>query len=485
MKPTNLALIDIAAEGSRRSVVTREAVDKVASDLGLSQAGDPAVMDEAARAAVVGLVGETAADLMSAPEFEVLTSGLSRLPPSAPAESFVWGAVATPKDVDPLVKAVVVYHRFNAGAVEVSERIGANDEFRRFVRQSNAEPNDTLASVIETEQRYVDRIGTFMDGINAMIASAERVFPGGGWTIASLLTLTSAVGGLTHSAGSLGRGWNLLFTPTPRCLDEVEALRIELAYAGGQVNELCGLNLLKYSMPSLSGLRRSLFEGGADFEATLSSFGVDGADPDRVVAIAEGVRQFFDLCDRLDGVLTQGGYRAEDMPDVISHVVLRRYLAAAAEANGVEWSSVEEQLRPGSSVSPEAVAALLEALRAEGFSSKLESISRDKGQSIVNVLLAAEHYVYSRQYWIDAGKRVLAHDPEIRMVDLRAILEMEPEIHGNTEMLAKAGAICRADVDELEGHLEWLIAVYSLPLSNAAVSKIVATRGEAVAGLRG
>ena len=481
MKSTSLALIDIEAEGRGRRLVTADAVEKVGEALGIVAPPPKAAMSDAVRGAVEAVLGQGTSP--TEVELAVLSRAVRALPPVSPRQSFVWTASDGPSEVERLMRAVVVYHRFNVQAVEVSERIGANDDFRRFVRQCNAPEETELREALETERRHVDRISSFMESLNSFAERASAVFDGAEWDIGSILVLTAAVGGLVHSRAILSDGWDLPHVPSEACLDAVEALRMELSFLSREVRDSHGVNLMGYSLSALSGIRRSLFDGGADFRSALSTFGIDEEDDDRLVALAANVRHFLETCDRLDVTLVEAGYGEADLPAVMNHVLLRKYLVAAAEATGLEWESVAPALRPRATVTPAEFGALLTSIEQDSFSAKLDNISRDRGQSIVNVVLAAEHYVYSRLYWIDAGARVVACDPGIRLMDLRSILEMEPEIHTNTEVLSRAGAIDREDVGMLEDHLEWLIGVYGLPVPNAAITRIVESRGDALAGL--
>jgi hypothetical protein len=484
MKTTNmLALIDIEAEERQRSVVPVSEVVRLAETLGVAPREAPAALGAERRAELVEIVGTRTADSMTEGELALIERAVAKLPPPAPEDSFVWSAVAGPAAVDPLVRAVMVYHRFNAQAVGVSERIGANDEFRRFIRQCSFPPETQVTEVLEVEQRYVDRISSFVESLNSFVSAAEAVFGPQEWTIASLLVITAAASGFRHSQGTLGKGWSLSSVPSQQCLDEVEALRMEMAYAAREVKESHGLNLLRYSLSSLAGIRRSLFDGGADFHSALDAFGIVEDDEERLVTLAGHVRAFLSTCDRLEATLSEGGYSEGDMSRVMSFVLIRRYLVSACEASGLLWADVSPLLTPLPVVSAEDFAALVSALEHDKFSAKLESVSRDKSQRIANVQLASDQYVFARQYWIDAGRRVTAFDPGIRLMDLKAILEMEPEIHANTETLAKAGAIDRADVDALEHHLEWLIGVYGLPVSNDVIKTILATKGRAVGAI--
>ena len=481
MNSNSLALIDIEAEGRRRDVVTEDAAAKVMEMLAVAPRVAPAELAPGLRASVELVLGSGA--VVSEEEVAVLRKAALSLPPCVEPESFAWAAVDGPGDIDPLVRAVMVYHRFNVQAVTISEKIGANDDFRRFVRLYSGDGEAELASVVGLERRHADRIAGFLESVTSFVEKAGRVFTGGEWSIGAVLVLTAAVGGFQHSRDIIASGWTLPCEPAEECLDLVESLRMELAYSARQVMSSHGLNLLAYSLPALAGIRRSLEEGGGGFAPALSVFGIEEHDGDRLVALASDISAFLRTCEQLEEVLRDNRFSPADMPAITSQVLVRKYLKEAAAATGIEWSSVSHLLSARDRVSPEDLAALVEAIEADTFSPKLDSISRDRRQPIGNVVYAADHYVYSRLYWIDAGERVTACDPGIRMMDLKAILELEPEIRANTEVLARAGVVDRRDVEVLERHLEWLIAVYAMPIPDGAVRRIVESRGEALEGL--
>lgn len=481
MNSTSLALIDITAEGHDRSLVTQDSVEKVSEMLGVIAPVPKVDLRGNLRISVEAIIGED--ERVTAQELAALSKAVHALPSPEPADSFVWNAVASPADIDRLMKAVMIYHRFNVQAVAVSEKIGANDDFRRFVRQYSGNEETELKSALESERRHADRINSFMEMISSFVEKASGVFEGGDWTIGSILVLTAAVRGFLHSRAMLSSGWFLPQVPTNECLEVVEALRMELAYSAAQVRASHGMNLLGYSLTALSGVRRSLFDGGADFQSALAPFGIEEHDEERLVELANNMRSYLETCDKLEQVLIEGGFEKRDLPSIVSHVLIRKYLMEAAEASGVDWGEVSGILTPRAEVSSEVFVDLLAALEADTFSAKLNNISKDHNQRIANVVFAAEHYVYSRLYWIDAGDRVLSCDPEIRIMDLRSILELEPEIHGNSEVLSRAGAMDRQDVEALERHLEWLIGVYGMPVSNSAITAIVESKGVSLEGL--
>lgn len=482
MKSTGLALIDITAEGKGRRLVPASAVIEVGQSLAVKAKSRPAELSDGMKSAVEKLLGPQARPTLD--EFATLTRALAALPPVAPRQSFVWSAVNGAADVERLIRAVVVYHRFNIQAVEISERIGANDDFRRFVRQCSMPEDTELKEALEGERRHVDRISAFMETVTAFVEKAAAVFDGRNWDIGAVLVLTGAVGGLVHSREVLVEGWDLLQTPSDMCLDTVEGLRMELAYLSREINDSHGVNLIDYADSSLAGIRRALFDGGADFRAALATFGIEEEEEAGVIRLATLAKSYLETYDKLVAAIEENGYRETDMPSLVSQVLLRKYFKAAAEAIGVDWLDVAETLTPRAVVSAQAMRTLIDALDADNFSAKLDNISRDRGQAIVNVVLAAEHYVYTRQYWIDAGDRVVSCDPGIRLMDVRSILEMEPEIQGSTEILSKVGAIDRMDIGALENHLDWLVGVYGLPVPNAAITKVIETFGDVLDGFR-
>jgi hypothetical protein len=478
MNKTDLSIINVDADAGRVKAISPIGdVSRVLAALGLDDDTAPPSSALVPSSDVARWIGVDSVTAIGARGVDVLAAGISRLPSAAPADSFVWKAARTPAELETMMKAVVIYQRFNVGAVNVSERIGPNDEFRRFVRQSDAPGHKLLVDVLAAEQGQVDRIVGFVNAVSDFISIAQTVFDNESWNIGSLLALASSVGGLKHSRASLEAGWDLLMAPSSKCLDDIEELRMQLAYMGRKLKDCCGVNFLSYPQASLSGLRRSLIDEEADLAGALDPFNVHIDGDEAIVAFAADLRVFLTLCDRLNAVLADSGYREADTSALISQVLARRYLIAGAEANGVDWALVSDGFRFRSTVTGADMQALIAALETEEFSGRLDNMCQDRGEDVRTVLLAADHYIVSRQFWLDAGNRVVDLDAGLRLMDLRAILEVEPEIQGNSETLRSVGAICRADVADLEKHLAWLLALYDLPISNSDIDRIISNRG--------
>ena len=448
--------------------------------LGIFEDQDAAILSNEDAIRLAWLVPEGQSLDIPKAELDNLKISLESLPEMAHQDSIVWNTVSSPNDVNALMKAVITYQAFNVQAVKISEKIGANDAFRRHIRTSKKEPEEKLKGVIDYERDQIEKIASFSAALSAFLKDIESVFGHRQWTIGSILVLAAAKNGLKGLGYALKHGWELPDNIEQEFLDEVEKHRSVMSVYSERIFKSHNVNLLKYSMIALSGIKRGIYDEGADLHSALRVFGIDEQDDGKFVALASDVRSFFAAYNEIELTMQKAGVSGDSMGGVLSIVLFRRYLITAAKKIGLDWSILVDNLHPKSSVSKLDFVQFIGALDGDVFSAKLISISQDRGQLIENVLLAADQYVYTRQYWMDAAYRVLSADPEIRMIDIKAILDMEPEISANTQMLTDLGIIDRADVDQLEDYLIWMIAVYALPISSYAISKIIESRGDVI-----
>lgn len=476
MNTTNLAIVDIEADEIKKEPVNREMIERLSEGLALSAVRRPASLPEWQAEALASLVGKSFGS-MSDGEVELLLRAASAVPMAAEADSFVWNAVKAPSDVERLKASVSAYRSFNPSAVELIEIVGENEDFKKFVRHFKPNPEIELQVVMNVERRQIDAISEFATKISDFTKVASGVFDTSSWTTAAVLSATGATAGLSHVRSILEPGWSLSVVPSGDILNKVEEGRFAFVSFAKSVKQSHGLDILGYSPAAVEGLRRGIFGEGTDFRAALAAFGVDEDREEALEVLASCFRGVFDASTRISEALSEAGLHATDFDAVMRLVVLRRYLKASAEALGVEWASVEGHFVPCAEVSAEKIAMFIEALGNESFSAKLESVSRDHSQSIGNVVTAAEQYVFAKRYWVNVGNRIVDVDPGIRMMDVSAALDMELELKTATREMRDAGAWKRSDVEELEAHLDWVMAVYGLPMSNDAVRTVMEGRG--------
>ena len=129
---TDIANIDIEADEIGRPEIDAAMAARVAEALGVDLAPKGEQTATGGALVPVSQFPLSPASLRRH-EFQAVVRGMARMPKPVHPGSFAWGSVEKPSDVDALVRAVHVYHSFNAQAVAISERVGANDELRRFV----------------------------------------------------------------------------------------------------------------------------------------------------------------------------------------------------------------------------------------------------------------------------------------------------------------------------------------------------------------
>lgn len=468
-------LINIEAENDLPSIVAIEDIQKANTALGVVEENNLLCQSDIDKEGMSWLSSNRDIHL-SASELSNLKIALSKLPTAADSDSFVWELVSSPKDVDRLIKAVMIYRAFNIKAVEISERIGANDAFRNYIRALDLPEETPLKKPVQQEQSQVVKIQSFLNSLSTFIENTSGVFNTEKWSIGALLILAAAKSGIGQLGYASKHGWDLPDNLSPIELDRIEVDRIKMASSARVIEDLYDVNLLKFSMDTLSGLRRGVFEEGVDLYYALLVFGIDERDEEKFINLTSHIRVFLSAYDDIKNTLSEAGANEQAIGGVISLIALRRYLIIACEKTGLEWSVYSQELTPKMKVRAEDFTKLSEALCKEDFSAKLASISQDRGHLIEKVLSAAEQYIFTKQYWIDAALRVIDADDGIRIMDLHAILDMEPDISASTQMLAKSGVINRSDVVKLERHLEWMMSVYALPITSSAISKIIESR---------
>lgn len=477
MSSTDLAIVDMDAAAKPRALVPLAVVRDVSESLAARPRAKLADLPRDRASLLTRLVRGGEGDDLRQDEAEVFLSAVRRLPPAAPDDSFVWNAAKTASDVHRLVSATVAYRRFNASAMAVSEAIGGNEDFRKFVRAYSGDGLTGLAQALEDARRHNDRITSFACLVSGFADDAAGLFASTEWTIASALVVTAAADGFRCMAEVFDAGWRLPSVPSAALLDAVAAFRGAMADHARVIRDRFGVDLMRYSPTTLSGLRRAVSGQAADLSAALSHLGIVADDPEELSLIAREAKGIADGLSAMEAALAEDGFGVSAADGVLAHALARRLLMRAADVVGVRWRDVADNLALASVVGGDDLRDFVTALDRDAFSAKLDAVSRDRSQALGDIVDAAERYVALREYWIAAGQRVIAVDPGIRMADVRSVLDLEPEVRASTEALSEIRAVGRKSVAELEDHLEWLIAVYGLPAPSDAIGEIITSRG--------
>jgi len=423
-------------------------------------------------------LGKEHVGAMTAREVDALRRGVSRLPEPEGEESFVWSAIRSPDDVPHVAEAVVGYRRFDPHWLDLSDAMGANAHFRREIRALRTPRDVTLASFVKRGTEAADAIDGLRARITSLSEAMARVFEAEGFTLAAGLTVLGAADGLGALSGS---GFQIGRLPEDEDLALLDGLRRRAVVASEAVRKICGVEPLRYSDGSLSGVRRSIMDKRpGDFLFAVEALGGTLGDREALSEAGKAFLVYFAACGAFSEQARELGYAAPDEPSLVARLSVRRCLRSAAREAGVEWTSVAGFLSLKAEIGSGPFTSFIEEIGMPGLSGRLLAVSKDRSRTLDEVAEAARKVVVTKRYWLAAGERVLAVRPAATLGEVREVMDAEPSVSKWRDALKEVGAITRADVDALERHLEWMVSAYALPIPDEAMERIVETRAAIV-----
>lgn len=428
-------------------------------------------------------LGREAVSKLNLGDFQVLKRSVGMLPDPVAPDSFVWDAIKGPADILRVSEAVMSYRQFDQSALVLAEAMGGNADIRGVVKTTSFSAEGLVKDFVTHERITVDRIAAFNDRLDVLVPFMKNMFGlERDFSVGAAVTVIAAAKGLERGFSRMEVGFELSAPVTEEVLERLEFFREEMVRASELVRKACKVAPLRFSLGTLSGVRRSLSEDGAgDFRYAVRALGgTIETDEDFMAAVA-AFGEFLRNVDDFNRVVVDAGFGRDESSRLLSHVMARRHLKSSAEAAGVPWPNVAEELSIRPDANLETLAALVSGIGDDaGLTGRLKSVSRDYTKKLSAVMEVAKHHVVSNRYWMDAADRVVAVDPEVVIGDLREIIRLEPQIATAKEELKACGAGSREDIDELETHLEWMISAYALPVPEEAFDAIVSTRAEII-----
>lgn len=415
-------------------------------------------------------------------DYQVLKRAVGMLPDPVGADSFVWSAIVGPADILRVSEAVTAYRQFDRSALVIAEAMGANTDIRGVLKGTQVEPDNLVRDFLVTEKLTVDRIAVFNERLDALVPFMKSMFGDREFSVGAAVTAIAAAKGLERGFFKMEAGFELSAAVTEDVLGRLEFFREEMVRSSELVRKACKVAPLRFSLGTLSGVRRSLFdEGAGDFRYAVRALGGSLESEEDLLAAAAAFREFLRNVDDFNHVVIEAGFGLEESSHLLSHVMARRHMKSSSEAAGVPWGSVAHEL----SIRPDVGLATLKALVSGvgddmGLTGRLKSVSRDHSKKLSSVMEVAKHHVVSNRYWMDAAERVVEIDAQITIADMRDIIRLEPQIARAKEELKACGAGSGEDIDELEAHLEWMMAAYALPVKEEAFDAIISSRAEII-----
>ncbi len=434
-------------------------------------------------AALIQWLGKDRVMEMTAVECDHLRNAVSRLPDPVGPKSFAWNAIKEPADIRRVSEAVVTYRRFNQAAVAISEALGNNDEVRRIIMSQAGQPHEQFGAFVaakRTELKHVSTLKTRIDGLRKPFAD---LFGKEDLSIEGAVVAITAAKGIGESLHHMRSGLALQQPIADEHLEAMDKLRRHIVSSADKVDRITGINPMRYSPSVLSGVRRSLGpDATGDYYAAIEGLGGiidDGGELAEESRIA--FTEFFDQTGAFNLLLTQIGLNAVDLPAILANVLVRRHLVSAARTAGIDWDAIKEDLSLAAKASYDDLAAFVARAEAPGMTGHLRAVSKNRmARPLAQVAKAARDHIVTQEYWLTAADRVVQVQDDLRFVDLREVLRMEPEIDNAKRLLKERGANNSDDVTELQMHLEWMISAFALPINDEAVEAIISSKADVI-----
>jgi hypothetical protein len=478
--------IDIEAPaGPDISVDLEVAQDDVLAIHGTKHRPEPEAefdRDDPLIAALIQWLGLEKVTEMTSHEIDVLRQMLSRLPEPVASTSFAWDVITKPNDVRRLAESVDLYRRFNQTAVKLSDAMGNNAEIRQVIKTETTDLGRTLASFIAAKRENMSRVTTLADRVDSVMAQFAPLFGRKDLSIASTIVAVTAGQTLQDSMKHLATGFSLPAKLSDETLGEIDKLRRHIVSAADKIRRITGINPMQYSNAALSGVKRSLGEDASgDFRFAIEGLGGFAESDDDLIVASQAFISLFQQMSAFDHIMGEFNLSANDIPQVLAHVLMRRHFMTAARYAEIEWSDIADEMAISPSATIEDVEAFAAAVQAPGLTGQLGAVASGKlNRPLDEVVKAARKHIVTQEYWLVAGDQLTDIDDGIRFVDLQEVLRMEPEIDAAREALKAVGANTRGDVDALERHLEWMTRAFALPISDEAVKAIIETKAEII-----
>jgi hypothetical protein len=427
-------------------------------------------------------LGRDAVSRLNLGDFQVLKRAVGMLPDPVAADSFVWDAIKGPSDILRVSEAVMAYRQFDRSALVLAEAMGANTDIRGVLKSTTCGAGNLVRDFVITERLTVDRIAAFNDRLDALVPFMKNMFGDREFTVGAAVTAIAAAKGLERGFSKMEVGFELSRPASEEVLGQLEFFREEMVRGSELVRKACKVAPLRFSLGTLSGVRRSLADDGAgDFRYAVRALGGSLETEEDFLAAVTAFREFLRNVDDFNRVVVDAGFGLDESSRLLSHVMARRHMKSSSEAAGVPWGNVAAELSIRPDVTLEALRAMVAGVGEDaGLTGRLKSVSRDYAKKLSSVMEVARHHVVSNRYWMDAADRVVEVDPEVSIEDLRDIIRLEPQIARAKEELKACGAGSGEDIDELEAHLEWMISAYALPVREDAFDAIISSRAEII-----
>lgn len=432
-------------------------------------------------------LGKPFADRLRDADAGLIYRALLNLPRPAAHGSFVWNVITDPASVRTTLKAIQDVKEFSNQTVVISDKIGANNEFRTMIEKFDSTKSVPLHQLVSKIDGNVAGLRSFVERVQYLRDRAQSVFMVDDLTVEAMLAIFAASHSIVTSEEFIHDTLAISKFPQGDILEKLEVSRGLVVAASNEVKRICGVAPVLFSESSLAGAVRSVkYLRPGDFVYVIEALGGALEGEENIENAIQAFVQYMELYAAMKAEIVSWGYSEVEIPALISYALIQRHLRTAVEELGSDYDRIEIflRLRQPDDTSEEGLLAhrnhvmqFFREMAKDGVSGRLIAVCDNKQILLSTVYEIIYHAAIEREYFLQVGKRIIEVYHDVTINDVLDVIEQEPELRKANDVMRKLGVNNPDDLTELEQHVEWAKAANSLPVPSDAIARLIESRG--------
>lgn len=425
-------------------------------------------------------LGAKLVNSMKPNEMIVVANAVSKLREPLGVNSFVWSHVQDPSDVRPIKEAIAQRSKYTAATSSISHLMGADANFRATINGmvEDQDRHSQLQSVNDFYRESSLSMIAFYSSLEAVANAFEVIFGVDDMSVEAALVLMASSNGLKESLPMVRGGFELSRPPREDELHTFFELRTAAVKASKAVYDICFVNPIDCSIGVLAGVIRSLSADKAgDFVFAVEALGGRMESKEQIWDASKAFAEFI-LADRaFRHAVVTAGYAETEIAALLSHLLVRRQVITSAAVFTIDWRDIDIFFRVKETLSGDEFAKIVEGLSSKDVSGRLYSICKDRSRRLTDIIDAVKQAAAAKLAFLKTAEVVQQAYPTIEVAEVQEVIGLEPALRDAERALSVYGVNSLQTMSDLEAHLNWMIAVFALPVPDEAVQAVIDSRG--------
>lgn len=440
------------------------------------------------KAVLMHWLGKSFVSRLRNTDARLVYKALMSLPKPAEKHSFVWNIISGPKSIRKALQAISDVKSFDNQTVVISDKIGANNDFREAIVHFGEGKDVMLRKIIGKIRENVAGLRSFVDRIEYLRGRVETMFKVDDLTVEAFLCIFAAAPSIVASERFINESVSISKYPQGDILSKLESIRGKVVEASNRVKAICGVAPILFSETALSGAVRSVKHmRPGDFVYVIEALGGALEGDENIENAIQAFVEYIESYNKMKSEIIDWGYGEDEIPALISYALIQRHLKAAAEELDIDFSRVEFFFRLNMPIDAkdedkknyrDDLMQFFKEIEKDGVSGRLMAICGDKQSMMSKVYSIIYKATVEREYLLQVGQRIVDVYTEVTVGEVIDVISREDDLRKANEEIRKFGVHTPDDLAKLEAHVDWSIAANSLPVPSEAIVKLVELRGQ-------